>query len=106
MHHSAYINAEKFAKKYIPSLSNKKVLDVGSYDVNGTLKPIFDEANYVGLDMESGPNVDVVSDAHNIPFENEHFDVVISSSCFEHDDMFWVTFLEEFCNLLIKIFRL
>lgn len=94
MHHSAYINAEKFAKKYIPNLSNKKVLDVGSYDVNGTLKPIFEEANYVGLDMESGPNVDVVSDAHNIPFEKEHFDVVISSSCFEHDDMFWVTFLE------------
>jgi cephalosporin hydroxylase len=44
--------------------------------------------------MEAGPNVDVVSDAHNIPFDNEHFDIVTSSSCFEHDDMFWVTFLE------------
>lgn len=94
MHHSAYINAQKFAQKYIPNLEGKKILDVGSYDVNGTLKPIFDKGIYVGLDMESGPNVDVVSDAHNIPFENEHFDVVISSSCFEHDDMFWVTFLE------------
>lgn len=94
MHHSAYINAEKFAQKYVPNLEGKKVLDVGSYDVNGTLKPIFEKGIYVGLDMELGPNVDVVSDAHNIPFENEHFDVVTSSSCFEHDDMFWVTFLE------------
>ena len=94
MHHSAYVNAEKFAIKYIPNLEGKKILDVGSYDVNGTLKPIFEKGIYTGLDMESGPNVDVVSDAHNIPFDNEHFDIVTSSSCFEHDDMFWVTFLE------------
>jgi SAM-dependent methyltransferase len=94
MHYSAYVNAEKFALKYIPNLEGKKILDVGSYDVNGTLKPIFEKGIYTGLDMEAGPNVDVVSDAHNIPFENEVFDVVTSSSCFEHDDMFWVTFLE------------
>jgi len=94
MHYSAYVNAEKFALKYYPNLENKKILDVGSYDVNGTLKPIFERGIYTGLDMEAGPNVDVVSDAHNIPFENEHFDIVTSSSCFEHDDMFWVTFLE------------
>ena len=94
MHYSAYINAEKFKNKYIDKINNKKILDIGSYDVNGTMKPIFDEGNYIGLDMEKGPNVDVVSDAHNIPFQNEYFDVVLSSSCFEHDDMFWETFLE------------
>lgn len=94
MHYSAYINCQKFVEKHINNLQGKLVLDVGSYDVNGTLKPIFQGANYVGLDMEEGPNVDVVSDAHNIPFEDEKFDIVTSSSCFEHDDMFWVTFLE------------
>jgi cephalosporin hydroxylase len=94
MHHSAYINAEKFKNKYIDNIKNKKILDIGSYDVNGTMKPIFNEGVYIGLDMEKGPNVDVVSDAHNIPFQNEYFDVVLSSSCFEHDDMFWETFLE------------
>lgn len=94
MHHSAYVNAEKFAKKYFPDLTGKKILDVGSYDVNGTMKPIFQQGDYIGLDMEKGPNVDVVSDAHDIPFQNNLFDIVISSSCFEHDDMFWITFLE------------
>ena len=44
--------------------------------------------------MEEGPNVDIVSDAHNIPFEDNYFDIILSTSCFEHDDMFWVTFLE------------
>jgi hypothetical protein len=34
MHHSAYLNAEKFYHKYCESgIENKKILDVGSYDV-------------------------------------------------------------------------
>jgi len=95
MHHSAYVNAEKFYNKYCSdNIENKKILDVGSYDVNGTLKPIFQKGNYIGLDMENGPNVDIVSNAHEIPFKDNHFDIVLSSSCFEHDDMFWETFLE------------
>jgi len=100
MHYSAYFNAEKFYKKYCEeNIETKKVLDVGSYDVNGTLKPIFEKGNYIGLDMEKGPNVDVVSNAHEIPFRDNHFDIVLSSSCFEHDDMFWETFLE-MCRVL------
>lgn len=94
MHHSAYVNCEKFVKKYYTDLKGVKVLDVGSYDVNGTLRPIFDRADYIGLDMEKGPNVDVVAHANNMPFDDNHFDLVVSSSCFEHDDMFWETFLE------------
>jgi SAM-dependent methyltransferase len=95
MHQSAYKNAEKFYNKYCKeNIENKKILDVGSYDVNGTAKPIFERGTYIGLDMEEGPNVDVISDAHNIPFDSGTFDIVLSSSCFEHDDMFWVTFLE------------
>ena len=44
MHHSAYVNAEKFYHKYCENnIENKKILDVGSYDVNGTMKPIFEK---------------------------------------------------------------
>jgi len=100
MHHSAYVNAEKFYHKYCENnIENKKILDVGSYDVNGTMKPIFEKGQYVGLDMEEGPNVDIVGVSHNIPFEKDEFDIVISSSCFEHDDMFWVSF-QEMCRVL------
>lgn len=95
MHYSAYVNAEKFYKKYCEeNIENKKILDVGSYDMNGSMKPIFAKGHYIGTDMDAGPNVDVVSNAHNLPFETESFDIIISSSCFEHDDMFWMTFLE------------
>ena len=52
MHYSAYANAEKFYHKYCEkNIENKKILDVGSYDVNGTMKPIFEKGQYVGLDM-------------------------------------------------------
>lgn len=101
MHFSAYFNAEKFYNKYCKdNIENKKILDVGSYDVNGTMKPIFEKGQYVGLDMEKGPNVDVVGVSHDIPFEDNEFDIVISSSCFEHDDMFWMSF-KEMCRVLI-----
>jgi SAM-dependent methyltransferase len=100
MHHSAYVNAEKFYHKYCENdIENKKILDVGSYDVNGTMKPIFEKGQYVGLDMEEGPNVDIVGVSHDIPFEKDEFDIVISSSCFEHDDMFWISF-QEMCRVL------
>jgi len=100
MHYSAYLNAEKFYNKYCSdNIINKKILDVGSYDVNGTMKPIFKKGQYIGLDMEEGPNVDIVGVSHNIPFEKDEFDIVISSSCFEHDDMFWISF-QEMCRVL------
>jgi cephalosporin hydroxylase len=58
------------------------------------MKPIFEQGQYIGLDMEKGPNVDIVGKSHEIPFIDNFFDIVISSSCFEHDDMFWVSFKE------------
>jgi len=43
-----------------------KTLDVGSFDVNGSLKDLFDD--YTGIDMREGPNVDIVANSHKLPF--------------------------------------
>lgn len=96
MHGSAYRNAKKFFDKYCKdNIENKIVIDIGSLDVNGTMKPIFKEAKrYIGIDQCEGKNVDIVGSSHKIPIEDNYADVTISSSCFEHDDMFWVSFLE------------
>jgi ubiquinone/menaquinone biosynthesis C-methylase UbiE len=77
-------------------------LDVGSYDVNGTLRSLSPaHVKYVGMDLEAGPGVDLVlQDPHKFPFEDNQFDLIVSSSCFEHDNMFWVTFLE--CVRVLK----
>lgn len=100
MHETAYNNCVSFYLKYIKNSDQKlRVVDFGSFSINGSLQPIFSEHNYIGIDMVAGENVDVVCDGKNIPFENESVDVVISSSAFEHDECFWMTFLE-MCRIL------
>lgn len=95
MHLSAYRNCIKFYEEFCKYSSEKlKVIDFGSYDVNGSLKPIFKDHNYIGIDMSEGPNVDIVCTNDKTPFEDNSVDIVVSSSNFEHDDFFWMTFLE------------
>ena len=86
---------EWFADKYKGELSNGEVLDVGSYDVNGCYREIFTQRGirYDGLDMEAGPNVDIVpkSTYHWQEIENDSYDAVISGQALEHIEFFWVT---------------
>lgn len=112
MHDTAYNNATNFYKKYcqnnmkdlmIDIFKYRIVLDFGSLDVNGTLKPIFINDNklykYIGIDQMAGENVDLVCSTHKVPLSDNYADTIVSSSCFEHDDMFWLTFLE-MCRLI------
>ncbi len=92
MHTTAYENCEKFAKRYCKK--GLKVLDVGSMDVNGTVRPIFKDYDYTGMDIAEGKNVDVVQEPWIFPFDDNSFDVIVSTSCIEHDTKFWVTVKE------------
>lgn len=67
----------------------KRIIEVGSYDWNGSLRPIIESwepAEYIGVDIEKGPGVDVVCDAENLveKFGKESFDIVISTELIEH----------------------
>ena len=64
-------------------LSAKRVLDVGSYDVNGTVHPLFC-GDYTGVDIRQGPNVDVVASADALPFADNSFELVTSTEMLEH----------------------
>ena len=78
----------------IPKLS---VLDVGSLNVNGSYKEIFDflECSYHGVDLEAGPGVDtVLTDPYQLPFDDSSFDIVFSGQVFEHSEFFWKLFAE------------
>lgn len=80
------------------SAKKVRVLDVGSYDVNGTYKGLFSDYkfSYVGLDMAKGPNVDICPQNSYVWHEikTESFDVVISGQAFEHIEFFWLTMAE------------
>ncbi len=71
-----------------------RVLEIGSLDVNGNLNDELAGCDHVRLDMRDGPNVDVVANSHNIPFEADSFDAVVCADTFEHDNAFWVTMEE------------
>lgn len=61
------------------------VLEVGSLDMNGSIKTIFAPfaQKYVGIDMQEGPNVDVVASGENY-WAPESFDIVVACEVFEH----------------------
>jgi SAM-dependent methyltransferase len=64
----------------------KTVLDVGSYDENGTNRPLVEGRgwHYTGLDIRDGPNVDIIAGPYLYPFEDNSFDLVISGQAMEH----------------------
>lgn len=63
----------------------KRVLDVGSGDINGNNRFLFENCEYVGNDVIQANNVTIVSKTKNLPFRNNIFDTIISTECFEHD---------------------
>lgn len=94
MHKSAFDHARRFAAEYLAGLPAGVALDVGSCDVNGTLRPVFEGIGwgYVGLDRQPGPNVDLVVGGGDWPVRASSFGVVASSSCLEHDPSPFATF--------------
>jgi SAM-dependent methyltransferase len=96
MHDTAMRTGAAFFESYGKLFANPSILDVGSMDVNGTLRSVAPEgSSYTGIDLSSGPSVDrVVAAGETFPFADESFDLAVSTSCFEHDPMFWVTFVE------------
>ena len=70
--------------KFPERFKNCNVLDIGSLDVNGNNRYLFEDYEYIGVDLGEGPNVDVISKGHEYKSDVK-FDIVISSECFEHD---------------------
>jgi SAM-dependent methyltransferase len=74
-------------------LANAAVMEIGSYDVNGSIRKVFEgAAQYVGVDLTVGPGVDLVSYGHEVDHPDGTYDLTVSSECFEHDPHWRDTF--------------
>lgn len=101
MHRSSLVRMRQFVNFYCMNHEHEekiRVLDVGSYDVNGSYKGLFpkDKFEYTGLDMVEGPNVDIVPlDVYNWDnIDDESFDIIVSGQAFEHIEYPWLTIVE------------
>jgi SAM-dependent methyltransferase len=96
MHVTAKLNGKFFFDTYVKDFVGPTIVEIGSQDVNGSLREVAPKgANYLGLDFVEGRGVDVIlSDPYNLTLEDEFADIVVTSSCFEHSEMFWIVFLE------------
>ena len=70
-----------------------RILEVGSYDVSGTIRDIFaNPASYIGADLVAGPGVDIVKAGQDIDLESDSQDLTLSCECFEHNPHWLETF--------------
>ncbi|MCF7970596.1 MAG: methyltransferase domain-containing protein [Methylococcaceae bacterium] len=105
MHKSSLDKMAWFVEQYLSGYKgvSRQILDLGSYDVNGSYRDFFADSawHYQGMDMEAGKNVDIV--LHN-PYawkeiKSKSMDVLISGQAFEHVEFFWVL-IDEMARVL------
>lgn len=68
------------------------VLEIGSLNINGTIRDFFDAREYVGMDIATGAGVDVVAEGQDLTYPDGAFDVTVSAECFEHNPCWFETF--------------
>jgi SAM-dependent methyltransferase len=81
-------------RHFFPRFFNgRKVLEIGSLNVNGTVRIFFDNCEYTGIDIGPGECVDIVAKGEDFGATAGAYDVVISTEVFEHADCWDVVFL-------------
>lgn len=97
MHKSSLEHVSRLVESYLSDAQAIQVLDIGSYDVNGSYKQFFSKPGwkYTGVDLAAGPNVDVVlTSPYRFPIKSYSIDVIVSGQAFEHIEYFWLSWLE------------
>lgn len=86
MHAEAAKFCEEICRRSPFFFTGKKVLEVGSLNINGSVRQLFeDDCEYLGIDLGPGPGVDRVIHVTSSEMQTEQFDVVASTEALEHD---------------------
>lgn len=85
----------KVKSKFPEKFNKSKVLEIGSLNINGTVRIFFNSCDYLGIDVGPGRGVDRVCQGQDFDGEDNSYDTVVSCKCFKHNP-FWV---ETFKNM-------
>lgn len=97
-HEAQRVFVNKIKTELSEFFQNKKVLEVGSLNINGSVRDFFNDCNYVGLDVGAGEGVDVVCGGEKYAAPDSSFDVTCSAECFEHNP-YWVDTVKNMIRL-------
>lgn len=97
MHREQQDFCERVKARFPQYFKGVSVADVGSMDINGNNRYLFEESDYIGIDVAEGNNVDVVMPAHTYVTAGK-FNVIISTEALEHDKYYPLTFEWMFQN--------
>jgi len=75
-----------------PDFYSHKIIEIGSANVNGSIRPFFPNSNYLGVDLSAGPGVDLICEGDKVPEPDDSFDIAISCECLEHNPNWADTF--------------
>lgn len=92
-HKEQRIYLDRIKREFPNFFINKKVLDIGSLDINGTAKPWFENCEYIGVDVGAGKGVDIVCEGQKLDHPDNSYDVVLTCECFEHNPYWAETFI-------------
>jgi SAM-dependent methyltransferase len=70
-----------------------KVIEIGSFNVNGTIRNCFSKSDYLGVDLAAGPGVDIVCDGRLVDHPDGAYQISLSCECFEHNPHWFETLL-------------
>ena len=65
--------------------SAARTLEIGSLDINGSVRRLFDGGTYIGLDVAPGRGVDIACAGQDFNAPDNSFDTVISCEAMEHN---------------------
>jgi len=85
-------------EKYPQYFHNNRVLEVGSLNINGTVRDFFTSCEYIGIDVAPGANVDLVCQGQDYRSDCV-FDTTISCECLEHNP-YWLETFQNMINLV------
>lgn len=95
MHPSCMNLVSKFVLDRFTEPDGKKILEVGSTNINGGIRQLFPGSDYTGVDIVAYNGVDIVlQDHYKFPFEDGIFDLAISTNTLEHCTRPWITVQE------------
>ena len=97
----AHYAQQEFINRFVGTehFNGKKVLEVGSQDINGNNNHLYNNCDVLRIDLGTGRNVDLVCNGADLDHPDETYDAIVSTEAFEHDARFKET-LENIVRLL------